>query len=92
MKTIWKYPLVVTSIQKVVMPAGAKALTVNDIAGEIFMWVEVKSKNQLCSRWVHIFGTGHPMDTYKTGKPLEYVGTVLQHNGELVWHVYIEAL
>ena len=92
MKTIWKFPLARTNEQRIIMPAGAKALTVNEVAGEIFIWAEVKPKNQPSSRWVHIFGTGHPMDTYKSGKPLEYVGTVLQHNGELVWHVYIEGL
>lgn len=92
MKAVWKFPLAITSIQKVIMPAGAKALTVNDIAGEIFIWAEVKPKNQSSSRQVYIFGTGHQIDLCESCKPLEYVGTVLQHNGALVWHVYIDAL
>lgn len=92
MKTIWKFPLTLASEQRVVMPTGAKVLSVNEIAGELFIWAEVKPKNQPSSRRVYIFGTGHLIDLCTGGKPLEYVGTVLQNYGVLVWHVYVEGL
>jgi hypothetical protein len=60
--------------------------------GVLCMWALCDAGNSPADRVVHIVGTGHPADRVAKGwvDDCPYVGTVLMHGGQLVWHVFIE--
>lgn len=89
MKTIWKFPLDVTDVQHVVMPAGARVLPDVAAAGgslltPLFIWAEVDTDDELTERTFFVLGTGNPSPVSKLHA--EYVGSCLK--GSFVWHVY----
>jgi hypothetical protein len=85
MKTIWKYPLIVTDSQIVRMPQGASVLSAADQYGELCIWAFVDSDQPTEERRVQIVGTGNPVDL--TGE-WQFVGSVQQ--SVFVWHVFVE--
>lgn len=85
MKTIWKYPLMVTDCQTVRMPQGAEILSVADQRGELCVWALVDPDADLEDRMFYIFGTGNPVSEIL---PWQFVGSVQQN--VFVWHVFVE--
>lgn len=95
--TIWKYELAVTDIQKVVMPAGARILSVQgqqvEESGPGFarsatvpmLWAQVDPRNRPVERLIAIVGTGNPAPDVDDPSA-EYVGTAIC--GPFVWHVF----
>lgn len=83
MKTIWKFPLEVPDEQVLMVPKGAKPLTVQLQAGVPCLWCEVDSAQNYTRLNIFIYGTG---DTVKEGA--QYIGTYQTMGGELIWHVY----
>ena len=94
MKTIWKFPLELIDEQDVMMPKGAKILSVHvqvsiDVseAHEIVcLWALVDPDAKLQKRVIEIFGTGNPIDV--PGVTHKFIGTVQMRGGSLVWHVF----
>lgn len=86
-RRIFKYPLEVTDVLNVTMPAGAKILSVaeQDHSG-IVLWAEVDISAPKVRRRFVIVGTGHPM--LAVPADAVFVGTVQTFGGRLVWHVY----
>lgn len=83
-KTIYKYPLRIQDTpQAVLMPFEAKVLHVADQAGTICLWALVNA-NTPEPRFFRVYGTGHPI----TEQWHQYVGSVQQLGGALVWHVF----
>jgi hypothetical protein len=82
MKRIYKYPLEITGVQPVDMPAGAKLLSVANQNGTLCLWAMVDTDAPNDRRVIVICGTGHAMDD----AGLIFIGTVLM--GPLVWHVF----
>lgn len=84
MKTIWKFPLLLTARQTLQMPTGAKILTAQiQGSGEyskMTLWAQVDPDVPKVNRQIAIAGTGHDLPSG------EYVGTIQQH--DFVWHVY----
>lgn len=84
-KTIWKYDLEVTDVQKVLMPIDAMPLHVavqgND--STIQLWALVDPTEDMEDRFFAIVGTGNPAPDDDQG---EWVGSVQQ--GRFVWHVF----
>ena len=80
MKRIYKYPLKLTDEQTLMIPDGAKALTVQ-LQGDVMqMWCEVDPSKEPGSYAVEICATRHETST------LAYLATVQQ--GPFVWHVF----
>jgi hypothetical protein len=86
MKTIWKYPLMVTDFQAVRMPQGAEILSVADQRGELCVWALVDPDAGLEDRMFYIFGTGNPVNEVI---PMNFLGSVQQ--SVFVWHVFVGA-
>ncbi len=82
---IWKYPLVLTEEQEIEMPSGAKPLCVQMQGGSLCLWAMVDSFEDMESREVWIFGTGHGF--YLKIDRVEHIDTV--QDGSLVWHVFM---
>lgn len=88
MKTILKYPLSATwpSITRlpVLMPAGARILSVQMQSGRPYLWalVDDDAIETPTERALAVYGTGQPIDD----DPGHYVGTF--QDGVFVWHVF----
>ncbi len=70
MKSIYKYPLQVDGEQILLIPAGAKILTVQMQGSTPCLWAEVKINDDanlragLEQRKIKMFGTGHDIPGY----------------------------
>ena len=84
MKTVWKYPLVITDRQSVRAPKGALPLTVQLQGGTITLWMEVDPKAPLEDHYFYVVGTGNEVPE----KAMLFVGTVQML--PYVWHVFEE--
>jgi len=82
MRIIYKYPLVITDLQTVYLPKGAKILTVQDQHGVACLWVEIETTNDPEQRIIEIVGTGNKMEEHER----KYISTFFQF--PFVWHVY----
>lgn len=84
---VWKFPLKITDIQNVMMPEGARVLTVQMQHGELCMWALVNPDAPKQRREIEVIGTGNPMpDAVR-----RYIGTAQQLGGQLIWHVFERA-
>jgi len=84
MKKIFKYKLMITGLQTVVMPKDAEILSVQVQYNDICIWALVDPKNELIERGFNIFGTGHEIPE-TVGK---YIGTFQIDDGRLVFHLF----
>ena len=99
---IWKFELEITTTQKLMLPAGAKLLSVHSQNGGVLcLWAMVDPNEQYEPRIVEIVGTGNPMQL-RTSEPelkssgimgqssarieRKFIGTVVINPG--VWHVF----
>lgn len=81
-KTIWKFPL--AGDGTVMMPIGAKILTVHGQGNDICVWAEVDPRMDKVERLLSVYGTGNPLPD----NPGNYLGTAMLMGGALVFHVY----
>lgn len=81
--TVYKYPLVLDDRQTVMMPEGARLLSVQLQGGKICLWAIVDPSSRPQARCIRIAGTGHPIED-----GLAFIGTVQTVGGVLVWHVF----
>jgi len=86
-QTIWKYPLQLTDVQLIEMPVGADILSVANQHNELCLWARVNPLADVAkrNRMIAIVGTGKPAPDPDSA---EFIGTVLTHGGDLVWHVF----
>lgn len=86
MQTIYKYGLTTTDRQNVVMPIGARILSVENQREGICVWalVDPKIDTELVEFIIH--GTGH--DAADVGDGSGFIGTVQLYGGELIFHVF----
>lgn len=85
--TIWKFPAPIRDRFVVEMPEDAEILTVQNQGDEPCIWALVQPDLPLERRFFHWYGTGHDVDL---NDPLDYVGTVQQLGGRLVFHLFVE--
>lgn len=86
-KKPFKYQIKVTDTQKVNMPALAKILTVQfQEERGLYLWAIVDPEMDITERTIVIYGTGHPTDLHEVN--YDYIGTVQERDGTLVWHVF----
>jgi hypothetical protein len=71
--------------QGVLMPKGARILTVHEQQGDIYLWVGVDTDGPLEIRTIVVYGTG---TTVANPEKLNYIGTAFLDGGTLVLHVF----
>lgn len=85
MRRIWKYPLEITDEQFIDVPLGSEPLSVQIQNDQLCIWVGVPNDGRPTKEQpIRIYGTGHPVDSLLK----DYVGSVQQAGGALVWHVF----
>lgn len=84
MKTIWKFPLVLKTFQKIAMPSQAQVLTVQMQSDALCLWAIVNPEAPIEQRDFIIAGTGDPQPFDEAD--LRYIGSVQQR--AFVWHVF----
>jgi len=84
--TIYKFPLQLSSRQRVALPRGAEVLTVQYQHGSLFAWAMVDEAAAEELMTFLIFGTGEFLPV----NPGQYLGTVQQNSGQFVWHVFLD--
>lgn len=87
-KTIYKYPLLVTDFQEVLMPIGAEILTIQTQDENACLWALV-DPNELVVEYrnIEIYGTGHPIYC-DMGISRKYISTFQLQGGKLVFHSF----
>lgn len=90
MKTIWKFelPLRNGGEQIIDMPVLSRILCVQDQNGILCIWAVVDPKKEMTKRKFLIVGTGYESKHI----PLDYIGTVQQMSGALIWHIFEEIM
>lgn len=83
MKSIWKFKITQPEVE---MPMGAKILTVQSQHNVPTIWAIVNTEEDMKKRTFIVVGTGHEIPKGK----LNYIGTIQQMTGMLVWHVFEE--
>jgi hypothetical protein len=83
MKTIYKYRLKALRAQRILVPAGAKPLSVQMMGSGCYMWALVEDGNLPAEIDVYAIGTGCRMPD----EALTYTGTC-QMEGGLVFHFF----
>ncbi len=83
-KQIWKYPLDVTDVQKVMMPKGAMILSAQVQRDILCLWALGDPEQPKEARFIEVIGTGNPT----TVQDRVFIGTADMGNGSLVWHVF----
>jgi hypothetical protein len=86
-KTIWKFPLVVTNEFSLPLPRGAQFLSVQAQHGDPQTWWLVDPNAPRRARKFRIHGTGH--EVYQPGR-LTFLGTFQLEGGALVFHLFEE--
>lgn len=81
---IWKYPVPISDLFTITMPAGAKLLSVQSQHGEPRLWALVDPEAPRVGRGLRVHGTGH--DTLPDLG--NYVGTFQIRGGDLVFHLF----
>ena len=80
--TIWKYPLQITDRQFVMLPEGARILTVQMQGKQLCLWAMMNPDALPKRREIQIIGTGHDVSD-ADGR---YIATVQMQ--ALVWHIF----
>ena len=88
MKAVLKFPLEVVDRQSVPMPAGAEILYVEMQHGKPTLWALCSDTEQSDLRKIAIRGTGHPISADLVTKEQNYIGTCIDRERGLVWHVF----
>lgn len=87
MVTIYKYEIDTTDEQKVFMPFDSQIISVVSNNNRIYLYALVRDdEKNFKPKTVYVCGTGHPADHLNRSV---FLGTVLTHEGKLVWHVFI---
>ena len=82
--TIWKYSIELNGFTHILVPTGAKLLSVQSQNGCLCAWFAVNPRASKVARVLAVVGTGHCRpDTMQSG---EFKATV--QIGMLVWHIY----
>lgn len=88
--TIWKFPLSVTDGQTVMMPTGARCLSVQlqEHNGTLCVWAMVEPTLPTVERRFLMAGTGHPLPDIVAAGQARHLGTVQLDSGRLIFHVF----
>lgn len=73
-----------TAVQTVMLPRMAAVLSIQEVKGEIVMWMLANPAAPEKARTFELLSTGQPVDVAIR----RYLGTVLTDGGLFVWHVF----
>jgi hypothetical protein len=83
-KTVWKFPLSITDHQSIMLPVGARILSVQFQGDQLCLWALVDLDERLVRRrTILIYGTGNPIDSEIE---MQYIDSV--QDVQLVWHIF----
>lgn len=82
MKTVYKYPILLTDTQELELPENAEILTIQIQNYHLELWALVEPSNVMKTRQIRIAGTGHPFDH----ADYRYISTA--HLDAFVWHFF----
>jgi hypothetical protein len=82
-KTIWKYKIPIQSEFTLDVPSHSKVLYFQIQDNIPHVWILVDPDSPKESKGFHLYGTGHPLDYFG-----RYIGSCLQFDGQLVWHLF----
>ena len=85
MKNIYKYTIMPTNKQDLVIPSD-KILSANEQRGDIVVYAIRDERLEPINYTFRIIGTGHPID-YDISE-YTFLNTVKMHNGSLMFHVF----
>ena len=86
MQIVYKYLANIGDNTLLMLPKGAKILSVQKQGQHICFWALHTSETTLIeSRNILRVGTGHPFDDTKE---YQYLGTVQELEGSLIWHYF----
>ena len=88
MKTIYKQELTTYGQQVVNLPVDAHIIHIDTQRGYPCMWYTCYSDSEKVLRKVYCLYTGEDIPD----EPMDYLGTVLLENGELVLHYFMSRL
>lgn len=84
--TIWKFPLEILDEQKIIMPYGARILSVGTQWEKPVLWALVDEDAAIkTEKEIYIRGTGH---TARGVENMRFVGTILLNDDSLVLHIF----
>lgn len=83
MKEIWKFEVFIEDRFEIAMPKGSEIIAFQTQGDKPYIWAIVDPKNKPVLRNFSIKGTGHQFED-----PGEYIGTIQQLHGVLVWHLF----
>jgi len=86
-KTVWKYGVHTAPVQEIYIPEFATPLCLMQQKGKMFMWCEVDKTRRRHYRQLFVVMTGAEVPA----EAHEYVGTFQMLDGDLVFHVYLDA-
>jgi hypothetical protein len=84
MKEIWKFPIGIADFMGISMPEQADLLHFGLQDGVPMLWALVDPRAMRLQRQFRLVGTGHPVEMSNA----KYVGTVVGHEGQFVWHLF----
>ena len=84
-KIIHKYTLNITKEQMIEMPKGAHFLSAQMQRGKLCVWAIVERGKLNYMESFVVLGTGQPVPE---DQELEFLGTVQEFDGKLVWHIF----
>lgn len=84
MRTVFKYPVPITDTFTLRLPDEAEVLSVAVQSGSVYLWALLDPSQATEPRRFRLAGTGHPI----TEELLIFIGTVLLHDGALVFHLF----
>lgn len=82
MRSIWKFPLIITDKQIIEGPIKSVLHVGLDPRGYLCLWAEVDTADPSTDLTVYIVGTGNTIPDEVT----THYGSVMQ--GSFIWHVY----
>lgn len=88
MQTVFKYVIPAEDSPTLMIPDGARILSIQGQAGEVCLWAHVDTEMPMAPVKLHVFGTGHHMPDKVV--EWQFLGTTQLLNGTLVFHVYRE--
>jgi len=83
-KTVWKFPLQATGVQKIRMPRDSTILTIQVQDRFICLWALIETDKELVDRFFIIAMTGKPLPD----KIERYIGTFQIPQQKFVGHVF----
>lgn len=82
---IYKYALTIATETDIVMPKGARLLSVQVQRGEPMVWAIVDHSQRTVRRRLSVRETGNPLEDAFSGA---FIGTIQMYGGAIVFHVF----